>query len=137
MNLEDFTKHIVEFYERLSSWENDVVKETGVSLQQMHAIEILGNCGSMRMKDLAQKLGITTGTLTVMIKRLEKSALIERKKNPDDGRSYHLFLTSKGQVLYEEHHTHHLTLSSQIAEILSENELTQCNILLKKITEAL
>lgn len=135
--MENFSKQIVEFYERLSSWENDVVKGTGISLQQMHTIEVLGNNRNIRMKDLALKLGISTGTLTVMIKRLEKMSLVERKKNPEDGRSYTLCLTENGEELYQEHHTLHLTLSQQIGENLSEDEVTLFSALLHKIIDAI
>ncbi len=39
---------IVEFYERLSSWEHAVVRDKGLTLPQMHTLEILGQtapCG--------------------------------------------------------------------------------------------
>ncbi|MGS0724170.1 MarR family winged helix-turn-helix transcriptional regulator, partial [Shewanella sp. 30m-9] len=39
---------IIEFYDKLSSWEQSVVKDTGYSLAQVHTIEVLGSHGSMR-----------------------------------------------------------------------------------------
>jgi len=63
----------------MSSWEHAVVKESGLTPVQMHAIEILGHQESLRMKELAHKLGVTTGTLTVMIDRLELYASLIKK----------------------------------------------------------
>ncbi len=36
---------IIEFYERLSSWEQSVVRDQGASLAQIHTVEILGLTG--------------------------------------------------------------------------------------------
>ena len=47
---EEFTRLLIEFYERFSSWEQAVVRETGITLQQMHTLEILGE-GVVRRYD--------------------------------------------------------------------------------------
>lgn len=51
---------IIEFYEKLSSWEHAIVRDKGFSLSQVHTIELLGVHGAMRMKELADKIGVTT-----------------------------------------------------------------------------
>jgi DNA-binding MarR family transcriptional regulator len=51
----------------------------------MHTIEILGGNNLIKMKDLATKMGITTGTLTVMIDNLGKKGLVEVSKIPKTG----------------------------------------------------
>lgn len=76
--LEKLNQMLTEFYDKMSSWEQSVVKETGYSLAQVHTIEVLGGHGALRMKELAEKLGITTGTLTVQIEKLVNANLIER-----------------------------------------------------------
>lgn len=135
--MEDFSHTIVEFYEKLSSWEQEVVKDTGITVPQMHVIEVLGNCGPIRMKDLAEKLGVVMGTLTVMIKRLSKLNMVIRKENPDDLRSFHVMLTEEGTMLYEEHHKHHLLLAEEISTHLTEDEQIQFNMLLIKVLESM
>ncbi len=133
--MEHFTNNLVEFYEKLSSWEHDVVKGSGLSLPQMHTIEVLGNNRNIRMKELSIKLGVSTGTLTVMIKRLEKLGFVTREKNPEDGRSFQLNLTSEGEDIHDEHHRLHITLSEEIANRLNEDEVKQFNTILTKINE--
>ncbi|MGS0730310.1 MarR family winged helix-turn-helix transcriptional regulator, partial [Shewanella sp. 0m-11] len=50
-NQDDNLNHaMIEFYEKLSSWEMAVVKDKGFSLPQVHTVEILGLNGPMRMK---------------------------------------------------------------------------------------
>ena len=95
---------MLEFYEKMASWEHSVVKQTGLSPAQMHTIEMIGHHQSLRMKELASRMGITTGTLTVMIDRLEKAGLVVRQPNANDRRSFHIVLTGEGRRHFEEHH---------------------------------
>lgn len=133
--MEQFTHNLVEFYEKLSSWEHDVVKGSGLSLPQMHTIEVLGNSRNIRMKELSEKLGVSTGTLTVMIKRLEKGGYVIRQKDPDDGRSFLLDLTAAGEKVYDEHHMLHIRLSEHIVEILTSEEEKLFAQILQKVND--
>lgn len=132
---EQLSHQIVELYERLSSWEQDVVKSSGLSTAQMHTIEIIGHEGDvpLRMKDLAKKMGVTTGTLTVMIDRLEKQGLLQRKPHETDRRSWLIALTEKGEELFAEHHQYHLRLTEEITATLSTEEKMQFAVVLKKL----
>ncbi|OAN13350.1 MarR family transcriptional regulator [Photobacterium jeanii] len=109
-NLEKLNQTVTEFYDKMSSWEQSVVKETGYSLAQIHTIEVLGIHGALRMKELAQKLGITTGTLTVQIEKLVKAELIERCPHPTDRRAIVVALTPSGLEIHRHHNQLHLEL---------------------------
>ena len=128
------SQQLVELYERLSSWEQDVVKSSGLSPAQMHTIEIVGHCGAaLRMKELAQKMGVTTGTLTVMIDRLEQQELLQRRPHQTDRRSYLIALTEKGRELFAEHHQYHQRLTEEITASLSREEQSMFSAILGKI----
>lgn len=120
---------LTEFYDKLSSWEQSVVKETGYSLAQVHTIETLGVNGPLRMKELAQKLGITTGTLTVQIDKLVNADLIERCPHPDDRRAIVVRLTEQGQEIHQRHNQLHLELVNELTQGLEAQQietLLQC-----------
>ncbi len=121
--MKDLSDLIIEFYERLSSWEHSVVEESGISLPQMHTIEILGGNESIRMKDLASKMGVTTGTLTVTIDRLEKRGLVKRIPNPGDRRSYVIRLTESGRKEYEKHSQYHYELTKECTGEFTESDI--------------
>ncbi len=127
------TRNMVEFYEKLSSWEHNAVKRSDLSLPQMHTIEIIGQNPKIRMKDLASRMGLTMGTLTVMVDRLEKSGLAERRPNPDDRRSYMVDLTPAGFHYYHTHHRQHLELTTRILETLSPAEARSLNTIIEKL----
>ncbi|BBO84164.1 MarR family winged helix-turn-helix transcriptional regulator [Desulfosarcina ovata] len=123
---------IIEFYEKLSSWEQSVVEGSGITLPQMHTIEILGVNSMIKMKDLASKMGVTTGTLTVMIDNLEKKGLVQRIQNPADRRSYVIQLTEKGTEHYQRHSDFHLKLTRECTANFSEAEIRTFDTLLRE-----
>jgi DNA-binding MarR family transcriptional regulator len=133
MAVKELARNIVEFYEKLSSWEHEVVRGSDLTPGQMHAIEIIGHEKSLRMKELAEKLGVTTGTLTVSVDRLERKGLIERKPHETDRRSYRIVLTSAGEKHFVQHHKFHLKLTEEIASTLTPDELKTFELVLEKV----
>ncbi len=123
MAIKELARNIVEFYEKLSSWEHEVVRGSDLTPNQMHAIEIIGHETSLRMKELAEKLGITTGTLTVTVDRLEQKGLIERQPHETDRRSYRVILTPAGKKHFAQHHEFHVKLTEEIVSALTPEEL--------------
>ncbi|MGR2965425.1 MarR family transcriptional regulator [Vibrio vulnificus] len=121
-NLEKLNQTLTEFYDKMSSWEQSVVKETGYSLAQIHTIEVLGCHGALRMKELAEKLGITTGTLTVQIEKLVKAELIERCALPEDRRAIVVKLSEAGQVIHRQHNQLHLDLVRELTRQIDEEQ---------------
>jgi len=136
-DLEQISDLLIEFYEKLSSWEQAVVRDTPITLPKMHTLEILGQQPPLRMKELAAKMGVTTGTLTVGIDRLEKQGLVTRIPHESDRRSILVALTEAGRELYLEHHAHHLHLTREIEAALTPEETEQLASILTKLTRAL
>ncbi len=121
-HLTELNNLLTEFYDRMSSWEMSVVKETGYSLAQIHTLEVLGSHGAMRMKELANRLGITTGTLTVQVEKLVQAGLIERQSIEGDRRSVLVSLTAQGREVFREHNSLHLTLTEDLTRHLSPDQ---------------
>lgn len=135
--LERLSDLLIEFYEKLSSWEQAVVRDTPITLPQMHTLEILGQHSPLRMKELAAKMGVTTGTLTVNVDRLEKQGLVARIPHETDRRSILVALTPAGEGLFREHHEHHLHLTRELQAALSPEETEQFASILAKLTQTL
>ncbi len=132
-DLETLTHLFVEFYERLSSWEQEIVRDSGLSSPQMHTLEVLGMHAPLRMKDLAERLGVTTGTMTVTVDKLERLGLVTRLPHDTDRRSYLVALTPEGERLCQEHHHHHLRLTHELAAALTDEEIAALTSALRKI----
>ncbi len=132
-HIEALTQLLVEFYERFSSWEQGVVKGSPITLPQMHTLEVLGSMGQMRMKELAETMGVTTGSLTVLVDRLVKSGLVAREPNEHDRRSIMVRLTADGEALFQEHHDLHNQLTHELVNALEPEETEALMRILKKI----
>ena len=127
------TQLIVEFYEKLSSWEHCVVRDKGLTLPQVHALEILGTHKALRMKELAARMGVTTGTLTVLADRLEKAGMIRRKPHEADRRSILVELTAQGHTIFQEHDELHNQLTQDITANLTDKERLNLATILEKM----
>jgi DNA-binding MarR family transcriptional regulator len=132
MDVEELSKTIIEFYEKLSTWEEGVVRDSGLTTAQNHTVEIVGHEGAIKMKRLADKLGVTTGTLTVSIDRLEKKELLKRVPHQSDRRSYLIELTDKGREVFKKHHNHHLNLTQEMMTGFTEQEQAAFHDAVKK-----
>lgn len=135
MNLERISEKIIIFYEKISSWEQSVVKGSGISTNQMHALEIIGKYKSLRMKDMAEKMGITTGSLTVTIDRLEKQGMLKRVPHSKDRRSYLIEMTPKGEKHFRQHASFHLDFTHNILSGLTQEEVEVFERVLDKISQ--
>ena len=122
-DLQRLSQDIIELYERISSWEQTVVRDSGLSPAQMHAVEIIGHEGELRMKELAAKMGVTTGTLTVMVDRLEGLGLVTRQPHASDRRSFLVVLTDKGRRHFRQHQALHLELTREMVAGLGPEEV--------------
>ncbi len=131
--LAEMTNELLLFFNGFSSWESSVIRSSDLKVSEAHAIEVLGQHGKMNMKSLAQKLGVTTGTTTVTVDRLEKKDYARRESSTEDRRVNLIVLTDKGMKAYEEHHQYHLQLTEQMLSVLSDTEIEQLLNALKKI----
>lgn len=134
MNLtEELTHELFHFFNCFASWESSVIRAGDLTVSEAHAIEVLGQYGRMNMKNLAVKLGVTTGTTTVTVDRLEKKQYARRESTLEDRRVHLISLTEKGKTAFDEHHRYHFNLTEQIMSSLSEDDAARFLELLKKI----
>ena len=131
----DLSRQLVEFYDKISSWEHSVVKDSGLSPAQMHTIEVIGHQQDLRMKELASRLGVTTGTLTVAVDNLEKRGLVERKPHHSDRRSWLVVLTDAGRGVFAEHHRFHQEITEEITAGMDAGEVERFSTLLAKVLD--
>jgi DNA-binding MarR family transcriptional regulator len=137
MSVSDLSQKFMEFYDKLSSWEHLVVKDSGLSPAQMHTIEVIGHHKNLMMRELADRLGITTGTLTVAVDRLEKLSMVKRMPHEHDRRSWLIVLTEKGKQMYEQHNKHHEEFTQEIAHDLTNKEIETLYQLMDRVLQRL
>ncbi|HHW94892.1 MAG TPA: MarR family transcriptional regulator [Mogibacterium sp.] len=73
----------------------------GLTYTQYIAMIVMWETGKINVKDLGERLFLDSGTLTPLLKSLEKKGLITRTRDKDDRRVLNVELTDKGEKLKE------------------------------------
>ncbi|MCM8712096.1 MarR family transcriptional regulator [Clostridium sp. SYSU_GA19001] len=74
-----------------------LLDEIGIYPGQPPLLMALGHNNGQTQRELADKLKIKPATITVMINRMEKSGLVERRQDTEDQRKSRVYLTEKGR----------------------------------------
>jgi DNA-binding MarR family transcriptional regulator len=128
---------LTTFYEKFADWEDCVAEQVGLTPRQAHAVAELGESGPIRMKPLADRLGVTTGTLTILADRLENLGLIRRVPDPSDRRATTILLTDAGEGVFHRHRDHHQGLAREFLASLEAEEADTLVRLLAKVSAVL
>lgn len=94
-----------------------------LSLREMHTIEAIINSSKGNVGDIAQKLKVTVGTLSVALKTLETKGYITREKKGKDRRHVHVAVTERGIEVNRLHQEFHNKMVDEIISCLSAKEL--------------
>lgn len=86
--------------------------------------------GQARLMD---SLGLTSGTVSVRLARLEQRGVVVRDPDPDDKRSYTVRLTDEGLLLFDQIAPVHLAGEDRLLSALAPGEQTQLAALLRKL----
>ncbi len=79
-----------------------LLEKIGIYPGQPPMLLELQNKDGQSQSELARKLKIKPATVTVMINRMEKVGLLERRQDPDDKRISRIYLTQKGRNMCRE-----------------------------------
>jgi MarR family transcriptional regulator, organic hydroperoxide resistance regulator len=76
-----------------------LLEPLGITYPQYLVMLVLWEEDGITMKRLGQRLELDSGTLTPLLKRLEKQRLVRRRRSDDDERVVHVNLTAAGREL--------------------------------------
>ena len=78
------------------------LKKLGLTYTQYIVMMVMWESVSISSRDLAAKVHLDYGTLTPVLKKLESTGYITRKRDPEDERLLILGLTDKGEAVKDE-----------------------------------
>lgn len=87
--------------------------------------------------DLLATMMVTSGTMTNRIDQLVKAGMVERKNNPEDGRSVIIALTDKGFAIVDETVTAHVETITKVTSGLPKEKSELLNGLLSELMQTL
>lgn len=77
-------------------FRNFVGSTIGINVTDMECLGLLFHQGIATPTELAKHTGLTSGSITAMLDRLEKARLITRRPNPDDRRGILITINKTG-----------------------------------------
>jgi DNA-binding MarR family transcriptional regulator len=86
-------------YRAVTSVYRPLLEPLGVSYPQYLVLAVLWDQGGLSVGDLVTRLQSDYGTMTPLVKRMEKQGLVRRERNPRDERSVTVTLTPEGDAL--------------------------------------
>ncbi len=114
-------------------WRTESPVGQGVITQEQYwVLRTLERSGPQRLKDLASKLGCTPSTASIVVKRLEGSRLVLRKRSREDEREVRVDLTRLGLERLTAWRRNQLTRLSRLFDGLTGAERKDLEGLLRK-----
>ncbi|WP_457966258.1 MarR family transcriptional regulator [Arthrobacter sp. D1-29] len=112
-----------------------VLDELGLTYPQYLVMLVLWESEPRGVKELGEELGLDSGTLSPLLKRLEALGLLERRRSGEDERRVAIHLTPAGRALS----TKATGIPQHLADAagLSANELEQLRDTLDRLIKAL
>lgn len=79
-----------------------LLEPLGLTYTQYIAMMAMWEHKCLSVKDLGKLLFLDSGTLTPMLKKMEKAGWIQRKRSEDDERMVIITITAKGEELHDQ-----------------------------------
>ena len=110
----------------------------GITYPQYLVLLVLWENGSLPVNDIAHRLMLETNTITPLLQRMEKAALVKRSKGKEDSRQRIVSLTKKGTALREQAKHIPECLSAEIMKKLgSADDIVRMVPVLDRLIEGL
>lgn len=128
-------RELVRTYQAFTSFDEEHIRQLGLTAPQFDVISTLGNTDGMHMGQLAEKTLVTKGTLTGIIDRLEKKGLVQRVVPPENRRCFTIILTPEGEQVFEQVFPAHIYYLKERFQQLNKSELEQIRLALQRLRE--
>lgn len=125
-SIDQINHYLVTIFNEVLDIEEDALQVSNfsdISISEMHTIEAIGLYGEHTSSEVAKKLNITAGTLSVAIRTLVNKDYVVRKRVEDDRRVIKLGLTKKGKLVYRLHDKFHREMVKRTIKGMEEEEV--------------
>ena len=98
------------------------IQKFDLSLSEFGVLEMLLNTGEQSVQKIAEKILVTSGTITYVLDKLQRKGLISRKKCEKDKRVFYITLTSNGETFISEVFMEHTRFLEALFQDLDRNQ---------------
>lgn len=116
---------------------NTALHKLGITADQFVIMVILDESPGVIQQELVKLANSDPNTMRAMLLILEKKELIERKKHPNDGRAFQVFLTAKGAKLFQKLLKALRPVRDKMLSLYNEKEFNDFYFFLKRMSDEL
>lgn len=109
------------------------IQSRGLNTTDFAVLELLFHNGQQPLKKIGEKILLASGSVTYVIKKLEKKGYLVRRNSPDDRRVTYAIITEQGRALLNNIFPGHWNQIKEIMSGLDEEEKKTSIELLKKL----
>jgi DNA-binding MarR family transcriptional regulator len=102
---------------------------------QAFCVASISHAPGITQAELAEELGVSRPTVSVMLQKLERAGAIERRTDVEDQRRIRIYLTEKGKARYSVMHTVFTDIAEKSVEPMSESDRAELMRLLGALTD--
>jgi DNA-binding MarR family transcriptional regulator len=115
---------LVDIFNRILAIEGESLKQKGIklSMSEIHVLEAVIKVEEPTMTNIAKKLGITVGSLTVSVNTLYQKGYLSRERDSEDRRKVVIGLLPKAEEVMETHNDFHNDMINSIFHDLKVDE---------------
>ncbi|WP_285769415.1 MarR family transcriptional regulator [Peribacillus sp. SI8-4] len=121
--IKSLAKGMQRFGMRSVLFQQNMAQKIGVSHTDLKTAEILKETGPITAGELAKITGLSTGSVTALINRLEKSGYVRRERDQLDGRRVMIEPIPERQEQIKSHYQSLSTATKDLCSSYNEQEL--------------
>ncbi len=125
---------LARIFQKVDTASAQMFRAHQLSTAQFDALAQIGAAGGITQQELANALLVTKGNISQLIVRLEQQGIVTRRQS---GRTNCLFLTERGQALFNAVVPQQEALIAELFSPLSPEEQRQLLVLLRKLDHGL
>ncbi|MGG5252778.1 MarR family transcriptional regulator [Neobacillus sp. SM06] len=123
----DVIKNLRKLSTRMVLFQQFAAHSLGLAHTDFKTADILNETGPITAGELAKITGLTTGSVTALIDRLEQAELVKREKDPNDRRRVMIVPVKDKQPLIRQHFLPLTNAMTELCSHYSEAELALIN----------
>ncbi|MFS0670498.1 MarR family winged helix-turn-helix transcriptional regulator [Peribacillus frigoritolerans] len=133
--LESLTHRLQRYGMRSVLFQQNMAQKIGVSHTDLKSAEILNETGPITAGELSKITGLSTGSVTALINRLEKSGYVKRERDQLDGRKVMIMPIPERQEQIKSHYQSLSIATKELCSAYNEQELILINQFVEEITK--
>ncbi len=124
---------IIYLYTESRRITKELARRADLTGPQLTVVKMLEQIGDLSLSELSERIRAQNSTVTGIIDRMEREALVTRERSKEDRRVVYIKLTSKGKKLAEEIPVEPMEIFRGALEVLTPTETRELVKILGKV----